>query len=115
MVLGYVPFWIKIKLCCLIYRSSDTGLWKDKVSSIHKLKMTFNLPMDKVKARGSLWLEILNRINAEGVLARRGIGGVADAVCPVRLLSEESVEHLLIHCHSHWRIWAKFIEWWGLS
>jgi hypothetical protein len=28
------------------YRSSDTGLWKDKVSSIHKLKMTFNLPME---------------------------------------------------------------------
>jgi len=49
------------------YRSSDTGLWKDKVTCIHKLKMTFNLPMDKVKARGSLWLEILNRINAEGV------------------------------------------------
>ena len=49
---------------------------------------------DKVRARGSLWLEILNRINAKGVLARRGIVGVVDAVCPVRLLSEESVEHL---------------------
>lgn len=40
------------------YRSSDTGLWKDKVSSIHKLKMTFNLP--PVESWTRLRLEVVS-------------------------------------------------------
>jgi len=64
----------------------------------------------------SFWMVILNKINTRGVLVRRGILGINDAMCPLCMSTfVELVDHLTIHCHYRWSIWLKLIEWWGLS
>jgi len=48
------------------------------------------------------------------MLVRRGILGCSESYCPICLVEEESVDHILLHCHKHWLIWSKIIKWWGL-
>jgi len=38
--------------------------------------------------------------NTREVLVRRGILEASDALCPLRLASQESVDHLFIYCHN---------------
>jgi hypothetical protein len=61
------------------------------------------------------WMAIINRLNTRGVLVRRGVLDSSDSNCPICLVEEESVDHLILHCHKHWIIWSKIIKWWGLS
>nr|XP_034930821.1 uncharacterized protein LOC118061489 [Populus alba] len=61
------------------------------------------------------WMAIINRLNTRGVLVRRGVLDSSHSNCPICQVEEESVDHLLLHCHNHWIIWSKIIKWWGLS
>jgi len=60
-------------------------------------------------------MTIINRLNTRGVLVRRGVLECLNFNCPICLVEEESVDHLILHCHKHWIIWSKIIKWWGLS
>jgi hypothetical protein len=60
-------------------------------------------------------MTIINRLNTQGVLVRRSVLDRSDSNCPNCLVEEESVHHLILHCHKHWIIWSKIIKWWGLS
>jgi hypothetical protein len=59
-------------------------------------------------------MAIINRINTRCLLIRRGVLGSSESNCPICLAKEESVDHILLHCHKHWLIWSKIIMWWGL-
>ena len=61
------------------------------------------------------WMAIINKLNTRGVLVRRGVLDSSNSNCPICLVEEESVDHLLLHCHKHWIIWSRIIKWWGLS
>ena len=59
-------------------------------------------------------MAIINRINTRCMLVRRGILGSSESNYPICLMEEESIDHILLHCHKHWLIWSKIIKWWVL-
>ena len=55
-------------------------------------------------------MNILGKINTKGVLIMKGIFEAKDTNYLLYLVFEESIDHLLIHCHNHGCIWARFID-----
>jgi hypothetical protein len=60
-------------------------------------------------------MALIKKINTRSMLVRRGILDISVAACPICLAEEESVDHILLHCHKHWIVWSKIINWWGLA
>jgi hypothetical protein len=61
------------------------------------------------------WIAIINRINTQCMLVRRGILDISESNCPICLAEKDSVDHIMLYCHKHWIIWSKIIKWWGLD
>jgi hypothetical protein len=60
-------------------------------------------------------MAIIKKINTRSMLVRRGILDISTVACPICLAEEESVDHILLHCHKHWIVWSRIINWWGLA
>ena len=56
------------------------------------------------------WMAIIKKINTGSMLVRRGILDISAAACVICLAEDESVDHILLHCHKHWIVWSKIIN-----
>ena len=110
----------------------DRLIWKDNKSGRFSMKSPRGLLSPKLSTNSGFsfariwksiiplkieifcWMAIINIINTQCMLVRRGILGSIKSNCHICLVEEELMDHILLHCHKHWLIWSKIIKWWGL-
>ncbi|KAE8679585.1 NFU domain protein 1 [Hibiscus syriacus] len=121
-----------ISLVSLSTESSDGLIWKDSgdgmftVSSCVKKCVIGSEEVQfwmKVVWRGLLpprvetllWQIVQQKLVVETELARRGIQGIDDVLCPLCKKVDESSSHLFFSCSVVWALWNKFLQLWTFS
>jgi hypothetical protein len=67
------------------------------------------------KVQSFLWLAVQNRLCTKDFLLCRNIIPVDQAFCIFCENEIETSNHLLLHCRPVWKLWMKFLDWWGIS
>jgi len=67
------------------------------------------------KVQSFLWLAIQNRLYTKDFLLCRNIIPVDQAFCILYKNEIETSNHLLLHYRPVWKLWLKFLDWWGIS
>jgi hypothetical protein len=67
------------------------------------------------KVQSFLWLAVQNRLCTKDFLLCRNIIRFDQAFCIFCENEIETSNHLLLHCRPVWKLWMKFLDWWGIS
>ncbi|GMJ11562.1 hypothetical protein HRI_004825400 [Hibiscus trionum] len=108
----------------LVWKASGNGIFSIKsCRNMLHLGSTFSFDWKKYVWFGAappkvelfLWRVLNNGIPVRVNLARRGVNSGLSRTCPLCEAWDESAEHLFLHCHFSWRIWAKLASIWDMN
>jgi len=112
---------------------SDKKVWSSSVDGDYIVK-TCSLLIDKIvnpelrtfkasirqkkvppKVQSFLWLAVHNRLCTKKFLSCCNIISFDQAFCIFCENKIETSNHLLLHCRLMWKLWMKFLDWWGIN
>ena len=109
----------------LIWTPHKSGSFSVRSASLELAKSSKCIHQDIVKGiwRGLVphrieifvWLSIQEKINTRSKLAKIGIISHENSSCGLCASYLETPSHLLIHCHTSWKIWNWWLSLWDLS